>query len=318
MADIERLKSELAVLSEKVERADKVEMMLEGVRRELSELSSVEFDLRAVLKDEKDDVDKLEGTSLSAILTGILGTKEARLDKERREYAAAKLKYDSVKAQLDETRTRFDALVEEKRSAKTIKRDYEKIRLQLRDAVRKQMKNADELCSLEEEHARLNAYIRELDEAIRAGRTALRQVSEIETSLNSAKNWGVWDVVGGGGVVTTIAKHSHLDDAQNGVIVLQHMLNLFRDELADANSTLTNDIGIGSTLRFADYFFDGIIVDWAVLSRISSSQEQMNNVRSRVSGAISKLEAKKSVCATSALELEKRIDAIYSEQIGEI
>ena len=39
-------------------------------------------------------MDKLEGLSLTGLFYSVLGTKRERLDKEREEYLAAKLKYD--------------------------------------------------------------------------------------------------------------------------------------------------------------------------------------------------------------------------------
>jgi len=33
-------------------------------------------------------------------------------------------------------------------------------------------------------------------------------------------------------------------------------------------------VNVDGFLRFADYFFDGLFADWAVLDRINQSQEQ--------------------------------------------
>ena len=39
---------------------------------------------------------------------------------------------------------------------------------------------------------------KEKREAIEAGNRALRSLREAQNNLNSAKNWGIWDMFGGG------------------------------------------------------------------------------------------------------------------------
>ena len=52
----------------------------------------------------------------------------------------------------------------------------------------------------------------EIDEAIAAGHRALDALAEAADSLDSAKRWGIVDILGGG-FVTSMVKHSRLGDA---------------------------------------------------------------------------------------------------------
>ena len=54
---------------------------------------------------------------------------------------------------------------------------------------------------------------KEKREAINAGNRALRSLREAQDNLNSAKNWGIWDMFGGG-FISTMAKHSKMDCAK--------------------------------------------------------------------------------------------------------
>ena len=109
----------------------------------------------------------------------------------------------------------------------------------------------------------------------------MRQIENIEGSLNSANGWGAWDMIGGG-LVSGLVKHSHLDDAQAGTEHLQILLSRFHTELADVYvDAQIRAVNIDGFLRFADYFFDGLIADWFVLSRIHDSQENINQVKTR-------------------------------------
>ena len=54
---------------------------------------------------------------------------------------------------------------------------------------------------------------KEIREAIQAGEAALSSLRNAQEKLNSAKNWGIWDIVGGG-FMSSLIKHSRMDDAQ--------------------------------------------------------------------------------------------------------
>ena len=76
----------------------------------------------------------------------------------------------------------------------------------------------------------------------------------------------------GGGLLATAAKHSHMDEARDAAYHIQNLLLRFRRELADVqglSGTLVEEVGSFET--FADYFFDGLIVDWVVQSKIDRS-----------------------------------------------
>ena len=45
---------------------------------------------------------------------------------------------------------------------------------------------------------------KEKREAVEAGKRALRSLREAEEQLNSAKNWGLWDMFGGGVISTMV------------------------------------------------------------------------------------------------------------------
>jgi len=57
--------------------------------------------------------------------------------------------------------------------------------------------------------------------------------------------------------------------------MVQQQLRIFLKELGDVNHALDSRVSIdlGGLTTFADYFFDGLIVDWIVQSRIEKSLE---------------------------------------------
>ena len=129
---------------------------------------------------------------------------------------------------------------------------------------------------------------RERQEAIDAGQRALDSLYGARQELDSAGNWGLLDLFGGG-LLSTFAKHSKMDDAQRYMEQAKRDLEVFSRELADVSETL--NVNTGDFLTFADYFFDGFIADMMVQSKIRDSQRQVDDAIYRVESILSKLRA---------------------------
>ena len=63
---------------------------------------------------------------------------------------------------------------------------------------------------------------------------------------------------------------------------LQSQLRRFKTELADVTINADIQVSIDGFLRVADYFFDGIFADWAVLDQIRQSQQQVQLIRNQI------------------------------------
>lgn len=124
---------------------------------------------------------------------------------------------------------------------------------------------------------------KEKREAIEAGQRALRSLQRARENLNSAGNWGLVDMFGGG-FFTTMIKHSKMDQAKQNMEEAKYNLRSFSKELNDVNMACNLNIDTGDFLTFADYFFDGFFVDWLV-------QDKINNAKSQVEEAIRRTEA---------------------------
>ena len=127
---------------------------------------------------------------------------------------------------------------------------------------------------------------RERQEAIDAGERALDSLYGVRKELESAGNWGLLDMFGGG-LFTTFVKHSRMSDAQRYMERAKRDLAAFSRELADVSETL--NINSGDFLTFADYFFDGFLADMMVQSRIHDAQRQVDDAIYRVESILSRL-----------------------------
>lgn len=134
-------------------------------------------------------------------------------------------------------------------------------------------------------------YEAERREAVQAGQRALDSLKQAQAELNSAKNWGIADLIGGG-LLTTLCKRSKMDRAQYYMDEAKRDLQLFRKELSDVSDASHLNVQTGDFLTFADYFFDGFVADWLVQSRISQARSQVDEAVRRVEGILIQLESR--------------------------
>ena len=130
---------------------------------------------------------------------------------------------------------------------------------------------------------------KEVREALHAGEQALMSLQEAQRYLNSAENWGIVDILGGG-LITDLIKHSKMNNAQQCMETAKRDLRQFQQELDDVDEYLPN-INVGDFLTFADFFFDGFITDIFVQSRISDSKKQVAEAIFQVESIVNRLKA---------------------------
>lgn len=116
----------------------------------------------------------------------------------------------------------------------------------------------------------------EMKEAMDAGERALSSLRSAQAKLNSAGNWGIFDMFGGG-LFTTLMKRSKMDDAQTLMEEAKIDLKRFQKELKDVNIPLDLKMEVSGFLSFADFFFDGFVADYLVQSKISEAKEQLSD-----------------------------------------
>ena len=132
-------------------------------------------------------------------------------------------------------------------------------------------------------------FEKEKREAADAGNRALRSLKAAQENLDSAKNWGIWDMLGGG-FLSTMAKQSEMDRAKENLTKARSDLKNFSRELQDVNMACHLDIETGDFLSFADLFFDGFVVDWMVQDRINQASRQVEEAIHRVEGILNQLQ----------------------------
>ncbi len=226
----EELNRELVNAKEKLLRKKKFQSLVNQTRESLQKELDRKLALENILKDEDNDVKKLESLSIASIFYSILGSKHQQLEKERQELLSAKLKYDEC---------------------------------------------CKSVLALEGE------------------------LASYKSSLNS--------------LLGTAAKHSHIDEAKEYVHNTKIALIRFQNELSDVNLIMNIDINISSFETFADYFFDGLISDWVVQSRICESLDSAKSVADHVARIIGSLKEKFNSIQNDLLSTEENIKLLVEQ-----
>ena len=302
---------DLFSLQQKVAQKPLLESKLYELHTQRRQYDNQVISLRVASRKEQEDVEKLEGRSLANYFYKVIGKLDDKLDQERKEAYAAKVKLDAAERELAGIESDIKEIQEQITDVLVAETRY-KDALELK---RRQLKDsgtqvADQILSMEERIAALQAQKQEIKEAISAGYSARSTADRILSELEDADGWNTWDMFGGGGIITHMAKHSHLDEAQDLVSDLQSKLRRFKTELADIQITANMQVNVDGFLRFADYFFDGLFADWAVGDKINQSMNSVSSTKSQISRTLDKLNSMEQAADRGIASLKQQLDEL--------
>lgn len=308
-------KEQLQELQEKILQKKSLEVKLRELQLQREDLAGRADALKRIMWNEQKDVDRLERISLTSVFYAMLGRKEDRLDQEKAEAYAARVKYDSAARELSLAEEDIGRMEARLREICECERRYEEL-LRKKDAQIRASGSeaAEQILQLEGQLAQQKNRRKEIREAVAAGTRALASAERVLSSLDSAKSWGTWDLLGGG-TISDLAKHSNLDAAQREVQQLQSELRCFKTELADVTIHAEIQVSVDGFLRFADYFFDGLFTDWMVLDKISQSRSSVQNVRSQIERVLSSLRSMEAEADRTIRKLEAEKEAVVVKAI---
>ena len=104
---------------------------------------------------------------------------------------------------------------------------------------------------------------------------------EAMEKFRSARNWGFFDILGGG-FLTNLIKHSKLSSARDIMAQINTLLNALQRELNDIIIPTDFNMGSASFATFADFVFDGFLADVYMQSKIMSSLDQVEELHRRL------------------------------------
>ncbi len=306
----QEINQQLETAQQQIFRRKKLNAMLEELHGRQKELADRVQELKNTMEEELEDVERLEKQSVVHLFYSVLGKLGDQVDKEQKEALAAKLKYEQAAGELEQLNGQVELLEEEFLQYKDCQRVYDRLYEKKKEhMLTSHSKTAEELMLLQEQFRVSENNRKEIEEAMNAGQDVLRHIEQALKSLDSAEGWGTWDLLGGG-LISDMVKHSHIDEAKAEADLIQRKLSQFRTELADVR--IQNEIhfetdGFG---KFADFFFDGLIADWCMQSRITESAGSIENVRRQVNGVLAKLSSMAGIESARREEIQRKMNEL--------
>ena len=301
---------QLRILYDMVCRKQHLEKVQEELMLQKNMLSVNVKKLKESCKKEQADVERLEGGSLSAFFYNVIGKMDEKLTKEREEAYAAKVKYDAAVKELQKVEEDLRKNESDLNELGDCEKQYE----ELLEVKKERMKTtghwaAEKILELEQRLTYLDNQKRELDEAMEAGEAANALTEDVLNSLSSAESWGTFDILGGG-IIADAMKYSDLDEAQMLIENLQDQLRRFKTELADVTIDSEMNVKIDGFLQFADYFFDNLFTDWAVMDKIRNSRLQVENTGDQIQSVMEKLSEMKDQVIVQREAIQEQLEKL--------
>ncbi|MBN2981743.1 MULTISPECIES: hypothetical protein [Cohnella] len=296
----------LSELKSKRRQRDNWNRREEELRQELKLAIRDRDRLADALREEQRDVERLNSLSLGALFYSFIGKKQEKLSREEEEALQARLRYEEAADHVADLEAELAELKRNLAEVRSVDAEIASVMQEKTGLIRERLPVlASELQEITDAESEAGADIKELKEAASAGQSVLEALDSAQAKLESAQNWGTYDMLGGGLIATSV-KHSRIDEARSAIHAAQNRLRRFQTELADVQKDVNVPIEIGGMLTFADYFFDGVISDWIVQGRIKESQERVREKRAQIGGIVSELEAERRKAEAKLAELARK------------
>lgn len=310
MRSLEEINRDLILLQQDEDRSKRLDTMIDDLNSQRIQRRQAVQQAQAILDKEEGDVEELERLSFSSFVARIRGELEERTDRERREAVAAKARYAAAVRDQNDLELRLQALQQELSGLGNLEQRRHAL-LQEKEAAFHTLGVGpfSQLEELAQSITRLECQLREVSQALCAGQNADHALEQMEQELSSASGWGTVDIFGGG-LLSNLAKHDHIDRARSCSDQARAALSRFRTELADVSVGHVPDVEIGSFAVFADYFFDGIFADLFVQDKIRQAQSSVAAARRNTAELVCKLKLER-----TRLTQQKAALALEREQL---
>lgn len=122
--------------------------------------------------------------------------------------------------------------------------------------------------------------IEAVNRALPMVREAEYQLTRAQDKLRSARNWGIWDIMGGG-LISTLVKHGKTDDANSCIRQAGRLMERVERLLPEicVGEAPVDEGGFG---RIADVLFDGLFADLYMQGRINEQRDAVDEMLRRV------------------------------------
>lgn len=285
--ELETISRQLLEIADKKHNWIKTGKRVKYLQKRITEEGERERELAVILNKEKSDYLKMGKISLKHLFHIFLHNAERQKEKEKQEYLSALLKWEQCSNEIKKLKDELAEAMNQVGQLNDASDRYDAIFKQKEILLNQAKFSRPEIVLASNKVSEISAKIKEIADVLEAG--ALLQVSlkQVIYHLKSASGWGTYDLLGGG-LLATAAKRNKMNSAKKQMISAQHLLNQFNNEIEDISLSGVK-LNIGGFSAFADYFLDGLIIDWIVQSSINKAYDVTMDVKEKVEAVINEL-----------------------------
>ncbi|MDU7240934.1 hypothetical protein [Clostridium sp.] len=267
--------------------------------------------LKKILAKEKKDVDNLESFSLSYIYYKIKGSIDEKLSKEKLEFLEAQARYLEKEDYLNRLTSNKKQMLKAINDIGDIDLKYDDLLNSSAQYILKlNNENSEKVSLILKKIKIISLELKEIQEALLEGDNLIPYIDKAISNLNSAQNWGIYDMMGGD-FIATMAKRSKMDDASKSINSIKVMLNRYNAELKDLSNEINVNLNLDSMSGIFDYLFDNFFTDYFVQGKINSALDSTKNLKTKVNNIQSNLTNK-------AQNYKKEIENLKKELENEL
>ena len=305
MAEYGKLNSMQAAMARKMH----LQQVIDALEEEHGNLIMQMARLNTRWVKEENDVQKTEN-GISGLMWSVFGRKEEKLNKERREAYAAKVRYDSAVTQMEILEKSIKTYIDELESIEGRRQEYmETATAEMRLIRQGRILTEDDKIFLKGWLEVLRMQNNEIQQALDEGEKSVYIIDDVLRYLDKAQDMCTVDFFMDN-ILVDMVKHENLDNAQQAVYELQAQLRKFRSELVDVNISADVQVDLDEFTKFADIFWDNWFTDWDTADKVNQSIRNVRSIRRQVEDAVKDLLVLKSRNENEQNEIQAMIEKI--------
>ena len=239
----------------------------------LTALSQEEIRLQSELKKETHEYRSIEKLSIKKLLSLFSDRYEEMMDKEYREMKIAEYKYERLLETIKSQQEQLLHTTELLSHYENVEKEYTEMLETKR--IWASQNGFDVIADFEHSLLIQNRKLKETDEALNACKKLLMSLSSAKDDLASAKNWGIFDILGGG-LIPSLVKQDHIKRASQYIKDSSDKAAILSRELGDLSMFFSiEQLEIDSLSKTFDTFFDNIFSDMSIQEQINAAYENI-------------------------------------------
>jgi hypothetical protein len=286
---------------------------LRAMRADATVLRGTLAERRADHERELADVERLHGLGLRSLAASLRGSRREEMERESAEEAEARARAVAALSRLHEVEDRAEQVDQRlARLGDTAGRREVAAQAyaeELRTSTHPVAPHVDAVLT---DLAGAREHLDHLERVRAAGARAAALLDSARSRLSSADAWSTYDTFAGGGMLSSMLKHDHVDGAGDLIARAQHAIVELAGALRDVGEVgaLRADLGVSGTTRTLDIWFDNIVSDWTVRSRIKDQRAGVDRASAAVREAMESSAVEYGRTAALVEDLVRRRDAL--------